>query len=699
MTIAGYALAASPLLPWWAIAGFAGLAILALLFGAIRRARGTAWRLLATAVLLLILTDPSLVQEDRLPQRDVAAVVVDDSPSMRIGDRRQYAQQALDRVTEKLKDFKDLDVRIVRAGGAEPGAGLADAGTRLYTALQHALADVPKQRVAGAVMITDGEVHDMPPAERLDFSAPLHALITGKPGEADRRLLVKEAPSFGLVGKEVAVTLRVDDLPDTEKEAQGQARVTLRKDGGPPKTFAVPVGRDTPVSIAIDHGGPTVVEIEVEPGPQELTLENNRAAFVVNGVRDRLKVLLVSGEPHAGERTWRNILKSDPSVDLIHFTILRPPEKQDGTPIRELSLIAFPIRELFDVKLDEFDLIIFDRYERRGILPMTYLENIVRFVRKGGALLDSAGPGFGTPMGLYRSPLGAVLPAEPTGQVFEQGYKPHVTDQGLRHPVTADLPGGTGSDAKDPRWGRWMRHIEATPKADSVSVMSGVNNEPLLLLSHVGDGRVAQLLSDQMWLWTRGYDGGGPQAELLRRLVYWLMKEPDLEENALTARIEGNRLQIARQSLQPDDRPVRVTGPDGVPRDVPLTAESGGRSVATLPIEESGLYRITDGTNTALAAAGALNPIEMSDVRATDEKLSPAVSATGGGLFWVGPGTIPDFRRVAPERAAAGRGWLGLRANGDYIVTGVHETPLLPGLLALLLALGTFIAAWRREGR
>ncbi len=699
MTIAGYALAASPLLPWWTIAGFATLAVLALLFGAIRRARGTAWRVLATAVLLAILTDPSLVQEDRLPQRDVAAVVVDDSPSMRIDGRRQYAQQALDRATEELKAFKDLDVRVVRAGGAEPGAGLADTGTRLYSALQQALADVPKQRVAGAIVITDGEVHDMPPVDRLDFSAPLHALITGKPGEQDRRLLVKEVPSFGLVGKDVSVTLRVDDLPDTLTQARGQARVTLRKDGGTPKTFNIPVGRDTPIRIAIDHGGPNVVEVEVEPGPNVLTLDNKRAAFTVNGVRDRLKVLLVSGEPHAGERTWRNILKSDPSVDLIHFTILRPPEKQDGTPIRELSLIAFPIRELFDVKLDEFDLIIFDRYERRGILPMTYLENIVRYVRKGGALLDSAGPGFGTPMGLYRTPLGSVLPAEPTGQVFEQGYKPLVTEQGLRHPVTADLPGGTGADAKDPKWGRWLRYIEATPKSDSVSVLSGVNNEPLLLLSHVGDGRVAQLLSDQMWLWTRGYDGGGPQAELLRRLVYWLMKEPDLEENALTARVEGNRLEIARQSLQPNDRPVRVTGPDGVPKDVTLTPESGGRSVATLPIADAGLYRLTDGSNTALAAAGALNPIEMSDVRATEEKLSPAVSATGGGIFWVGPGSIPDIRRVAPERAAAGRGWLGLRANGDYIVTGVHETPLLPGLLALFLALGTFIAAWRREGR
>jgi len=440
------------------------------------------------------------------------------------------------------------------------------------------------------------------------------------------------------------------------------------------------------------------VEIEAERGPQELTLENNRAAFVVNGVRDRLKVLLVSGEPHQGERTWRNILKSDPSVDLIHFTILRPPEKQDGTPIRELSLIAFPIRELFDVKLDEFDLIIFDDYQRRGVLPISYLDNIVRFVRKGGAFLEASGPGVSPAFSLYRTPLGSVLPAEPTGQVYEQGFKPRVSEQGLRHPVTADLPGGTGVDAKDPRWGRWFRSVDATPK-EGVPVMISGNDRPLLVLSRAGEGRVAQLLSDQMWLWTRGFEGGGPQAELLRRLVYWLMKEPDLEENALSARVEGNRLLIARQSLEKDDRPVQVTGPDGVTQVVPLIPESGGRSVATVPIEESGLYRVTDGTRTALAAAGALNPIEMSDVRTTDEKLSPITTATGGGIYWVGPGSIPDVRRVEPGRSASGRSWMGFRANGDYIVTGVHETPLVPGALALLLALGAFIAAWRREGR
>jgi hypothetical protein len=691
----GYSVAVSPLLPWAVIAGFALLAALLLAYGALRRARGTLWRLAAAAVLVLILLDPAIVEEQRAPQKDVAVVVVDESPSMRIGQRRQFAEQALGAVTQRLNAFKDLDVRIVHAGAPDANAPMADTGTQLYAALSRALADVPRQRLAGAIMITDGQIHDMPPPAQLGFDAPLHVLVTGQPGEADRRLVVKDAPSFGLVGKDVQLNIRIEDLPGG---GSGDARLTIRKDGGLAVIRTVPVGRDVPLTVPIDHGGANVVELEVEPGPHELTLDNNRAALVVNGVRDRLKVLLVSGEPHQGERTWRNILKSDPSVDLIHFTILRPPEKQDGTPIRELSLIAFPIRELFDEKLDQFDLIIFDRYKQMNVLPPAYLENIARYVQKGGALLDAAGPSFGKPESLYRTPLGAVLPAEPTGNIYDQGYVPHVSAEGLRHPVTADLPGAPSDPAKTPPWGRWFLDVEAQPHRGTV-VMDGLGDRPLLVLDRTGDGRVAQLLSDEMWLWTRGFEGGGPQAELLRRVVYWLMKEPDLEENDLRAEVAGNRLVVTRQSLAPDDQPVTVTGPDGVPHSLSLAPQSGGRSAGSLAVTESGLYRVSDGTRTALAAAGALNPIELADVRATDEKVAPDVSATGGGIFWVGPGTIPDIRRVGADRSASGRGWLGLRQNGDYVVTGVSETPLLPGILALVLAVGAFLLAWRREGR
>jgi hypothetical protein len=697
MNTAAVSIAASPLVPWWVIGAFAGVAFLLIAFGIFRRARGVAWRTLAIAILLATLINPSLVEEKRDPQRDVAVIVADESSSQRIGERTRYTEAAVAHVVERLQAQKDLDFRVVRTGKPGDGAPMADNGTQLFGALNRALADVPRQRLAGVVMVTDGQVHDVPEGEAQHIGAPLHVLLSGAPNEGDRRLVVTQAPSFGLVGKEQTLTIKVEDLPLAASQAGGRARLTVRRDGGPPTVTNVNVGRDVTLGVTVDHGGPNVIELEVEAGPQELTLDNNRAALVINGVRDRLRVLLVSGEPHSGERTWRNILKSDPSVDLVHFTILRPPEKQDGTPIRELSLIAFPIRELFDVKLEEFDLIIFDRYRRRSVIPNAYLDNIVRYVRRGGALLEAAGPNFGTPLSLYRTPLGQVLPAEPTGSVHEQGFKPRVSATGLRHPVTADLPGNSPG-AKEPSWGRWYRHVEARP-VRGVSVMSGVEEQPLLVLDRVGEGRVAQLLSDHMWLWTRGFEGGGPQGELLRRLAYWLMKEPDLEENDLRATVDGNRLLITRRSLEPDDRPVRVTGPDGVTREVKLEAADGGRSTATLPVSESGLYRVTDGQRTALAAAGALNPIEMSDVRTTADRLSPVTQLTGGGIFWVGPGSLPEVRRVQPERSAAGRSWIGFRSNGDYVVTGVVDIPLLPALAALFLAIGALLAAWRREGR
>ena len=165
---------------------------------------------------------------------------------------------------------------------------------------------------------------------------------------------------------------------------------------------------------------------------------------------------MVSGQPYPGLRVWRNLLKADPAVDLVHFTILRPPEKQDGTPIRELALIAFPSRELFEVKLKEFDLIIFDNYSRRGLLPLIYLENIARYVEEGGALLEAAGPQFAEPLSLYRTPLARVLPGRPTGETFERGFRPVVTEAGQRHPVTAGLAAASG----EPDWGRWFRQLD-----------------------------------------------------------------------------------------------------------------------------------------------------------------------------------------------------------------------------------------------
>ena len=318
--------------------------------------------------------------------------------------------------------------------------------------------------------------------------------------------------------------------------------------GGAPVIHILPIGEETELRIDISHGGANVVDIRLPPRPGELTTRNNRVIAAVTGVRDRLRVLLVSGEPHPGGRTWRDLLKSDPTVDLIHFTILRPPATQDGTPVSELSLIAFPTRELFLEKIDSFDLIVFDRYRWRGVLAAAYLANIARYVREGGAVLVASGPAFAGAQSLSRTPLREILPARPTLEVFEEPFLPRVSELGQRHPVTAGLEQAAGLGPDGPRWGRWLRQIDIVPTSGHV-VMTGIEARPLLILDRVGEGRVALIASDHAWLWSRGYEGGGPQADLLRRLAHWLMREPELEEEAVFAHVEGRRVLVERRTL------------------------------------------------------------------------------------------------------------------------------------------------------
>ncbi|MCF8470909.1 MAG: hypothetical protein K9G30_09010, partial [Parvibaculum sp.] len=516
-------------------------------------------------------------------------------------------------------------------------------------------------------------------------------------GEKDRRLHIIEAPRFGIVGGPVNLSFRVDETSAGEKPTGESAIVTLTVDGVVTATTRAAIGETATATLALQHAGPNVIEIDVEKGPDELTTINNRAVVTANGIRDRLRVLLVSGEPHPGERTWRNLLKSDPSVDLVHFTILRPPEKHDGTPIDELSLITFPTSELFDEKLDQFDLIIFDRYKRRAVLPLAYFLNIVDYVENGGALLAAAGPAFASPFSIYRTPLAALLPAQPTGEISTGGYKPRVTETGKRHPVTANLPGG---ETSPPEWGRWFRTIDTEIDGGDV-VMDTPDGKPLVVLTRAREGRVAQLLSDQVWLWSRGYEGGGPQAELLRRLAHWLMKEPDLEEENLSAAVQGGALSIRRRTMAEETPPASVTLPSGETREVALEEVTPGRFEGSVQAEELGLYRITQGGLSAVAAAGPLNPREFADVRATGTLMQPITGATGGGIWWAGEkaGDVPAIRSVRSGQDAAGANWMGLRRNEQYLVHAVHQAPLMTGPLALLLILGTLALAWWREGR
>jgi hypothetical protein len=688
-----YAIDFAPHLPlallWILIAAAIGLTILSFVL----HVSGAWARGLALAIVLLAIANPLIVHEMREGLPDVVALIVDRSQSMDVRGRRGQADAAAEQIRKTLAADKSLEVRRAEIT-THPGE---DTGTQLFTTLQTALASAPPDRVAGAIAITDGEVHDALTNGKRALNAPLQVLIAGQHDERDRKLTISSASRFAIVGQYADITLRVDDFG---RAPGGVAEIALRIDGVNAGTRVVPTGRSTIVHVPIAHAGENVIEVEARPGPAELTLQNNRAVIPVTGVRDRLRVLLVSGEPHAGERVWRSLLKADPSVDLVHFTILRPPDKQDATPINELSLIAFPTRELFVEKLDSFDLVIFDRCNTGGglsLIPLAYFENIARYVEDGGALLIASGPEFADQLSIYRTPLAAVLPAQPTGDVIAQPFKPLVTDAGLAHPVTRDLP-GANADGKPPSWGRWFRLV-GTAKVSGETVMAGPDNRPLLVLDRVGKGRVAEFLSDQEWLWARGFEGGGPQAELLRRLAHWLMKEPELEEERLSASIVNGRIAIERHTMAPQAKPVTLTYPSGGKTTINLNKVEPGLWRATANATELGLYRLTDGTLNAVTAAGPLNPKEVADMRATDAVLKGPAEATGGSVHWLADGGVPGIRRVNPGATASGDRWIGLRRNGAYRVTSVEQTALLPPWLALFLLIGTLLLAWRLEGR
>ena len=675
-----------PLVPLPLIYALGALGVLLLVFAIWRGLRGWPLRALAMAALGMALLNPALQVEDRKPLTDIILAVVDDSASQSLSDRPSQTESALAELTRAVAALENTELRVTRfADGAE------DAGSLALTALAESLAAEPRARIAGAVIITDGQVHDAGLAPSLP--APLHVLLTGRQSDWDRRLVITDAPAFAIIGEEFILKLRIEDqgaAPDMGTEAD----ITIAVDADDPVTFSVPVNTDLELPVTLPHGGQNVLQFSVAGVDGELTDRNNAAVVQINGVRDRLRVLLVSGEPHAGERVWRNLLKSDASVDLVHFTILRPPEKQDGVPVDELALIAFPTRELFVEKIEEFDLIIFDRYRMRGILPLEYIDNVVSYVRNGGTVLVAAGPEFGAVDSLWRSPLAEILPVEPTAQVIEEPFRPALTDLGRRHPVTEGLE----SLAPEGGWGRWFRLAEVNLLRGQVA-MSGPGDRPLLVLDRVDQGRIAVLASDQAWLWGRGFEGGGPQLELLRRLAHWMLKEPELEEEALMAAARGDVLTLTRRTIKAEPPgELTITAPDGTQSKLTLPQVTPGRFALDWQAPMVGLYRLSQDDITRVVAVGPAAPREFVETLASATALQPAVDTVQGGILRLEDG-FPALRPVREGRPAAGRGWLGYTPRGAYVTEDLTVSPLLPGWLLLLLAAGLAVAAWLAEGR
>lgn len=672
----------SYLIPFPLLVVLAILAVILVVYARYLGLLGWPFRLVAAVFVLLALANPSLRSEERQRLNDIVLVIVDETSSHQLSGRTTQAEIALERLQDRVaNEDRDIEIRRVQDGDK-------NSGTLIFSAISQALSDIPANRLSGIFIISDGQIHE--DFAGLSLDVPVHHIVIGQKNTFDRKLSVLNAPAFGIIGENVPMVLRVDDLGGDQTEENQKTRVYARVGSGRIIEFNVPIGQDTELRVNVGNAGQNITEFWVDPIEGELTDQNNRSIVVVNGVRDRLRVLLVSGAPHPGGRVWRNLLKSDSSVDLVHFTILRPPSKQDGVPVSELSLIAFPTRELFMEKIDDFDLIIFDRYKRRGILPISYLENIVRYVRDGGAILVAAGPDFASANSIYRSPLQEILPASPTARVIEKKYVPSVTDLGERHPVTRGLP-------TQDEWGAWLRQIEVVPERGQ-TLMSGADDRALLTLDRVGMGRVALLASDHAWLWYRGYEAGGPQQELLKRLAHWLMKEPELEEESISISIEGEKILVKQYSLSEVLEPANMRTPDGTVSAINMEMSKPGEFIGSFTSSAQGIFEMRSNGVLKVFAKGAANPIEFFDPRPSLDVLDPLVALSKGGQVWAIDG-LPFIREVRRGRVAAGRSWLGIVNNNAFETLDVRQSALFPAWLYLLMALGSAVLGWLREGR
>jgi hypothetical protein len=665
--VSGSQISFDPLLDPVLLGLFALAAVLALGLYLWRGGRAPASRFLLLAGIVLVLAGPGLLRETRAPVPAVGVIVIDRSPSMALSGRLAGADAALAALRERLAPpggENRMDLRIVEVRGD------AD-GTRIAGALDQALSGVPAERVAGAWIITDGRVVD---AQDLARPFPIHQVLVGEAGERDRRVTLVAAPRTAVVGSVARLSVRVDDGPGSGPTAP----LIVWSGEGEPVRRDVPVGETVTVEVPVDRRGALPLAIETPPAPGEISTANNAVTTEIAGVRERLRVLLVTGEPYAGARAWRNLLKADPSVDLVQFMILRSPDSIDFTPVEELALIAFPTEELFIDRLADFDLVIFDRFRRLDVLPDFYIENIARWIEEGGAFLMLAGPGESAGDGVASTPLGRLLPVRPTGRSLEGDFRPGLTGQGRTHPVTAPFA------ATSATWGSWQR-VQASTATGTV-LLEGPQGAPLLVLSQSGRGRLAAVMSDTAWLWQRGYQGGGPFDELFRRTAHWLMKEPDLDAERLLLRASGSELLVERRS-QSDPGPAEVEA-GGSRTGVPLRAGPDGVYAGRFPVRQPGLHRVRSGALTAYTVAGVGPAAESRLLTADGSALAGVVRREGGGrAAYVGRDGQGDPSELTARRARTD------------VTVALRREELIPPWAAGAVLLLLSLLAWVREGR
>lgn len=683
---------------------------LALAFGlyALRRKEKLAAATLGTGALVALSLTLQTEQQSYTNDPTEILVVIDQTSSNTANDRDDISAQIEQHIRDNMEGMDNFIIRPVYIDAALSGD--AEEQSRLFDTLRDRV-DITPEKMGGVIFVTDGQVHNAPDTSPYG-DIPVYTILTGPESDYDRAIEITDVSPFGLVDKDHQINFTINEFGDPALSGNA-IEVLVTQGTNVLQTLQVVPGEPTSIEVPITTPGVNSYTIKAQHLSAEVTDLNNSIAVEVEGLRENLNIFMMSGSSNNSARDLSTFYKADPASQFIHFMPLRLPSDLTSRISKDdLALGPVPYTEIFDNALDKFNIFGFDQYENNFILPYRDLRNIVDYANEGGSVMVIAGEEFSGRKSLARTPIGNILPVEPTGEYRDTRYTAELSEDGKRHPLVRDLP-GANPRGETPNWGPWISASISDVISDtSRTLLETPDGQPLLVIDELGEneGRVAILLSGGSFaLWD------GPDAQLLQNVSHWLMHRPDLEAEALRANRSGyGSIIIERQTLDamaPD--PAIITGPDGITAEAEFTQEVlPGLWQAEYRYLQPGLYHITQD-NTAPAAnteefaidisVGLDFSTELAEVIATPDIMQPIADSSGGTIIRAvqenGEIWMPDFRSIKPETAERfGEDWMGLIQKDIETIRGQEEKPFIPPWLTLLLGTAMIAAGgWSRE--
>ena len=689
-----------------------------LIFSLINKTSGVLCRIISFLIIIFIILEPSYKIENRNIETDVVTIFIDKTESQVITDRVKKTELVYNQLLDKLKEISNLkileitlkDNKVIKRFGTYDDlinnrvSKEINLRTKLFLTdifyhLNRNINQISSKKISTVFILTDGQIHDLKKNTNFEkINSPIYYILNGEKKINDKKVSVISYPEFGYVNEKISLDIKTEDFNSFNND---EINLYIQNGNSPKKTFKIKNNTIKTFEIKLEKSGENFVKIFIDSDLNEISKSNNYKLLKINGIRKKLRVLLVSGEPYMGTRVWRNFLKSDPSVDLIHMTVLRTPEKNDNTPKEELSLIPFPTRELFEEKLYNFELIIFDNFKGKNVLSPLYFENILNFVDQGGAVLEITGPSYNSRESLFRTALGKILPGAPTGNVLRGEFKPNLSDIGKIHPITKSL----FNEFKD--YGKWYEMNKISDINDrALTLLLGIDKNPLLTINRINNGRIAQIYSHNLWLWTKtNNNNGGPYNLLIKNLAHWLMKEPTLEENKLTATINEKDIIINKRFFstpQKEDLKFSIIDPDGKKISKILKKSIDNEYSYNFRFKKKGVFIISDGNIVINISTDNFKKLEYENLNLTDEIiLNNSISTYKTKPIWIDKkNKLPEIRTSHKlDKDISKENFLYVLKKNNFVVDGINTKKIVPLEISILCLAFFLIMSWKKESQ